>query len=84
MLSKRNTGLGVEYFIGRSNLAGSILEDCLIGETNSGFRPKFGGGKEWQKAGKEYTKPSNPSIDRKRYINSICFEYCASQLNLNP
>lgn len=36
--------------------------------------PKFGGGKEWQKAGDEYTNPSYPSVDRKRYRNSICFE----------
>lgn len=36
--------------------------------------PKFGGGKEWQKAGEEYTKPLDPGVDRKKYRNSICFE----------
>lgn len=39
-----------------------------------GLGSRFGGKKEWEKAGEEYTKPSKPSDGRKRYRNRIYFE----------
>lgn len=37
--------------------------------------PKFGGGKEWQKAGEEYTKPSDPGVDQEEVfaLKSLTF-----------